>query len=328
MRFPRGGWRAVGSRALPDHVFARPSGRALSALISGPKGVVYHLGAHKTGTSLLQKFMRDHHDVLRQHRIYYLGRGEMNDYVGWGKRLLTRPEELEHRIAEGLANPWYRTLVTSHENTLGPPFKDGATHLYPRGPELVAQLAAVLRHWQSRVLLHIRPQDEFVESYYLQRVHQGNLETFEEWLEQVDFDALSWRPVADALVAHFGADRVQIIDFGLIRQGQNTFIADFLERVDPELDIEPNYRPVRNASVSDKGMRIALAANKHLRRDWERKAMRKFLQKHFSNQRYPRPVLLSDAQRACLRAKYADEYASLTGCTPAPVEAYEDAGRP
>lgn len=289
------------------------------------KDVVYHLGAHKTASSLLQKFMRDNRDALRRHRIHYVNRSEMNDHVGWGKRLLTQPERLERRVAEALANPWYRTLVISHENTLGPPFKDGAAHLYPRGPELAEQLAHVLRHWRSRVVLYIRPQDEFVESYYLQRIHQGATLSFAEWLEQIDVDAISWRPLVDALVEHFGREHVEVVDFGTIRHGQSEFVADFLRRVGAGSRIDPTYRPVRNPSISAKGLGIALAANRHLRRDRERKAMRKFLQRHFSNQRYPRPVLLSEEERRGLRRAYADEYEELTGRPVLPAPESKDA---
>ncbi len=275
--------------------------------------VVYHLGAHKTASSLLQKFMRDNPDVLRGHRIAYLGRSEMNDCVGWGKRLLKRPEILEDRIAELLADHRCDTLVTSHENTLGPPITEAGAHLYPRGPEIVEQLARVLGRWSSKVIVYIRPQDEFVESYYLQRIHQGAHVSFTAWLEQVDLSALSWAPVVDAIREHFGPQHVEVVDFGRIRQGQNAFIADFFRRIDPALEITPDYRPIRNASISDKGLRIALAANRHLRADWERKAMRTFLQRHFSNQTSPRPVLLTPDQRMQLRERYAAEYHQLTG---------------
>lgn len=277
------------------------------------KEVVYHLGAHKTGSSLLQKFMRDNPEVLRRHRIAYLGRGEMNTCVGWGKRLLNRPEILEDRLAELAADEGCDRVVTSHENTLGPPLKPGAPHLYPRGPEIVEQLARVLKPWRARAFLYIRPQDEFLESYYLQQIHQGEHMSFGEWLEDIDLTALSWQPVVAALRAQFGADRVEVVDFGLIREGQNRFIADFLRRIDPTIEFTPDYRPIRNPSISGKGLRIALVANRHLRTDWERKAMRTFLQRHFSNQDYPRPVLLSDEQKAQLRRRYASEYQQLTG---------------
>jgi hypothetical protein len=275
--------------------------------------IVYHLGAHKTASSLLQKYLRDNPEVLRHARIAYLSRSEMNDCVGWGKRLLQRPGILQDRIAELLADPGCDALVTSHENTLGPPLKPGGGHLYPRGPEIAEQLARALRRWPARTLLYVRPQDEFVESYYLQRIHQGGHLSFVEWLDEVDLEALSWRPVVDALRKHFGPDHVDVVDFRRIRAGQDAFIADFLRRVDPELAVTPRYQPVRNASISEKGLRIALSANKHLRTDWERKAMRTFLQRHFSNRTSPRPVLLRADQRIELRRRYAGEYEELTG---------------
>lgn len=288
--------------------------------------VAYHLGAHKTASSLLQKYLRDEPEVLRRHRLVYLGRSEMNDLVGWGKRLLTRPELLEARIGELLAQPGAHTLVASHENTLGPPLKPGADHLYPRGPDIVEQLAHTLAAWSSRVLLYLRPQDEFLESYYLQRIHQGDVRSFHDWLDELDLEQLSWRPVVAALHERFGPEQVEIVDFGRIRAGQDRFLADFLRRIDPAIDEIPDYRPVRNPSISEKGLRIALAANPHLRSDWERKAMRRFLQRHFSNRRYPRPVLLSDAQRSWLRQRYGQEYEQLTGAAMTPLVGDEPGG--
>lgn len=275
--------------------------------------VVYHLGAHKTASSLLQKFMRDREDQLRAAGVTYLGRSEMNDCVGWGKRLLKRPEILQGRIEELLAPRWADLLVTSHENTLGPPIKVGGAHLYPRGPEIAARLAQALERWDAKALLYLRPQDEFLESYYLQRIHQGAWLTFDEWLDAVDLERLSWRPLVEAVQEAFGPERVEVVDFGLIRQGQSAFIADFLRRVDPGLDVDTDYAPVRNPSISAKGLAIARAANPHLRADWERKAMRKFLQKHFNNRKGARPDLLSDEQRAWVRERYDAEYAELTG---------------
>ena len=62
--------------------------------------VVFHIGAHKTGTSLLQKYMRDNVRLLRRHRIYYLSRGAMNDYVGWGGNLLRDPGPLDRKLRQ------------------------------------------------------------------------------------------------------------------------------------------------------------------------------------------------------------------------------------
>lgn len=275
------------------------------------KRVVFHVGAHKTGTSLLQKYMRDNRTRLRRNRIYYLSRSETNDYVGWGSALREQPVRLRGRIAEALRNPWYRTLVASHENTLGRPVRSGGRHLYPDAPEIIGALREALEPFDARVLFGLRPQDEFLESYYLQRIHEGRTVRFPEWLDALDLEALSWRPVVDGLVDAFGAPRVEVIDFRTIAHGQDAYIEAFLRRVDPRWSGRVHYRAVRNPSISAKGLDIALAVNPLLESAEERKALRTFLQNHFNNRRSPRPQLLSPEQRDRLRARYGAEYEDL-----------------
>lgn len=275
------------------------------------KTVIFHVGAHKTGTSLVQKYMRDNAANLRRSRIYYLSRSAMNDYVGWGDRLLQDPGPLATRIRRMLRIPWFRVLIMSHENTLGRPLRKGGAHLYPRAPEIIAALGRLLAPYRAKLVLSIRPQEEFLESYYLQSIHQGRHQTFDEWLGSIDLDALSWMPVVDALQRTFGREQVEIIDFRTIRQGQEAYISQFFERIDPRYSFDVTYTPVRNPSISEKGLRMALAANPHLTSGEERKLMRTFLQKHFSNVRFPRPVLMSDDQKQALRDRYGTEYEAL-----------------
>lgn len=280
----------------------------------GTKTVVLHVGAHKTGTSLLQKYMRDNVQLLRRHRIWYLSRGSMNNYVGWGDKLLRDPDPLARTIRQTLRIPWFKLLIASHENTLGRPFAKDAldsSHLYPRAPEIIDALGELLRPYRPKIFLSIRPQDQFLESYYLQSVHEGRYETFEAWLDKIDLDAVSWIPIANKLFDTFGRDRVEIVDFRLIKQGQDAYIKHFFTRIDPRYSFNVEYPARRNPSISDKGLRMALAANPHLKSGQERKLLRKFLQKHFSNLRHPRPVLLSDEQKQWLDDRYAAEYETL-----------------
>ncbi len=277
------------------------------------KTVVFHVGAHKTGTSLLQKYMRDNRRRLQLRGIYYLARSDMNDLVGWGRPLVEHPDRLAARISEVLGHLVYQTLVTSHENTLGRPVAQGGAHLYPACAPMIEALGGVLAPYEAKVFLYVRPQVEFIESYYLQLIHQGNTFTFDEWLGTLDLDRLSWVPLTEMLRETFGDDRVEVVDFGEIRLGQNEFIERFFRRIDPGFDFKVDYKPRRNPSVGDKGLTLALAANPHLDTGDEKKAMRVFLQKHFSNVAYPRPALFTDAQRQELRDRYDDEYRLVTG---------------
>lgn len=270
-----------------------------------------HIGAHKTGTSLLQKYMRDNETAVNRAGIRYIGRGDMNGYVGWGSPLLETPEKFRGRLdEEAKANPG-TVIVASHENTLGRPMIVGKADLYPEAEPRIEALARLVSGIDTTIIYYIRRQSSFVESYYLQLVHQGSFETFDSWFSSFDPKALSWRPTLDCLEKAFGQDNVIVVDFDEIKGGQNQFIEKFMRRVTPNFDAAVNYKPSRNRSISGKGLKIALAANPHLRTGEERSNMRKFLQKHYSNVDYPRPVLLSEEQKGSLQTEYQAEFENL-----------------
>ena len=97
----------------------------------------------------------------------------------------------------------YDVLFGSNEKTMGRPFPQGGNGvLYARGPGNIAALAAAIGDGvRPKIFLSIRPQHEFLESFYLQTIHEGRHRPFDAWLSAVDLNALSWRPVVDALHA-------------------------------------------------------------------------------------------------------------------------------
>lgn len=270
--------------------------------------VVLHVGAHKTGSSLVQKFLRDNRTALSANGIHYVPRSDMNSLVGWGKALHDKPELLRTRLDEVTAGK-HAIVLASHENTLGRPFLKGTPGLYPDGPRNAKALGQILDGFDYTVVVYIRPQVDFVESYYLQSLHEGGTQTFAEWTdEMVDIEALSWRPLIEALEESLGPDRVIVKDFREIKQGQEEFLRRFFAAVDVDPRISLSYAPVRNPSISEKGMQMALAVNPLLSEPKQRKTVRVFLQKHFSNRRYPRPALYSDDDRRRLSQLYDEEY--------------------
>jgi hypothetical protein len=273
--------------------------------------VAVHIGAHKTGTSLIQKYLRDKPEQTAPFGIRAVSRGDCNSLIGWGKVIIDEPHRLGDRLAAEVAAPGASFVVVSHENTLGRPHQPSGDHLYPQAEARVAALASILEPFETRVVFYLRRTVSFLESYYLQLIHQGEFFTFDQWLDRVDLDRVSWRPVVEMLRDAFGADRVSIGDFDEIKEGQDEFLRRFLRRVDPSIDVAASYRPRRNPSISDKGLQIALSANPYLRSADERKAMRKFLQANFSNTDYARPRLFTAEQRAGLEERYDPEYDSL-----------------
>ncbi len=178
--------------------------------------VVLHLGAHKTGTSVVQKFMRDRPRQMELLRLAAVPRSFTNEVIGWGAVPSEHPERLRDAVLEtarrrlpiaggvrlpaalvGVLGSAPRTVIVSHENALGRPFGPRGSALYPYSADCANGLARSVGDLTQRVVYYLRSQEEFLESYYLQTVHQGGTATFDAWLSTKDTTASpgsrSWR---------------------------------------------------------------------------------------------------------------------------------------
>jgi hypothetical protein len=280
------------------------------------QNVVLHPGAHKTGTSLVQKYMRDRRDMLAAVGVMSLPRSEGDRLIRWGaaQDVKAGQEQLNQaiRVAEIAGCEHF---VISHENTLGAPFVAEKNTIYPRLLERARNLKNALSRHNIVVVYYIRSQAQFLESYYLQTIHEGKDHTFKAWRRQVGKPNLSWRPVYENLCEVFGKESVILRSFDDdISQGQAVYLERFFSsfmNVDADAFGRFEYAPVRNPSIGAKGLKIARAVNGLLETSRERKSMRRFLQDNFSNIDYPRPVLLRAAQISELGQKYGAENSDL-----------------
>lgn len=271
-----------------------------------------HLGAHKTGTSLIQKFIRDNEEMLCQLGIAYIGRSESDELIGWGTKIRTDPKPLQQRI-HSIAERGYRYVVISHENSLGKPFGQDSTSLYDKSADQINALTDALADCNLTFIYYIRRQWEFVESYYIQTIHQGSHKSFEEWYASIGrSDNLSWRPLVNNLRGSQSSSTI-IKDFAtLVEKGQEWYLRDFFESfLEPESIPPIEYKSKRNISVGEPGLKMLRAANEFADTAAERKLLRKFFQKNFNNLNYPRPQLLEPEEMERIKEKYGSELVEL-----------------
>lgn len=267
--------------------------------------IVLHVGAHKTGTSLVQKFLRDRQKLCARHDLTYIGRKETNTLIGWGKVPVRQPEMLRTRLEQEAARSPRHTMLISHENSLGRAFIPGEPGIYPTAKRCAEGLRVATDGLDVRVVFYVRTMADFAESYYLQTVHEGGARRFDEWVAELDPTSWRWQPVVDVLDEVFGPARVLIGDFNEIADGQESYLHRFLLRagltsVSPS---ELRYRRVRNASVSARGLALALDVNPLLRKDREEPhEMRRFVQKYWSNLSFERARPMPEHLRASLGA--------------------------
>ena len=274
--------------------------------------VVLHFGAHKTGTSLIQKYMRDRPRIMRRNRIAMLQRSSSDELIGWGQdeKLAQGLPQLRKNIRRA-ALMFRKRYVLSHENALGRPFVDTGNQLYPNAGVRARRIADGLPDNRRIAIFYIRDQADFLESYYLQTIHQGKHHPFDEWVKPKVEGTLSWEPLYHGLCGALGKENVLIKDFSSqIREGQASFLSGFFSsfmRVDSGKFADFEYPALRNVSIGDLGLELALKINPHLKSKKEQRIVRNFLQQNFSNADFPRPVLLSDGQKQILKRVYTAE---------------------
>jgi hypothetical protein len=294
--------------------------------------VVIHVGAHKTGTSLVQRYFSDQPQKTRARGIGLITREDAsNQLVGWGDKVHDRPEDLRSRLEEEMAEQ-PSVVFMSLENTLGRPFLTDRPGLYPDALRGAEGLAKACDGFDTHVVYYVRPIVDFLESYYLQTIQQGAWHSFQDWYGTLD-GPHSWMPAVSALDDAFGADRVLLGDFAEITLGQNQFLQHFMTRAGLPQPPTVDYEPVRNRSLSARGLDIALSINPHLSSSSERRETRLFLQKHFSNQLEDRARPMPEDLRQSVQDQTAAEYEALAARaaaalgTPPVVVSVPDPGR-
>jgi hypothetical protein len=253
---------------------------------------------------------------MRRNRLALLQRSAGDALIGWGKdtKLSRGLPQLRKNIQRS-ALLRRTAYIISHENALGRPFLESGHALYPQAGALAHQIAGGLTDRRKIAIYYIRDQADFLESYYLQTIHQGGHHRFDEWVKPKLAGSLSWAPLYHGLCNALGKENVLLKDFGgQIRNGQSDFLSDFFGsfmHADAEEFGRFEYPARRNRSIGDMGLELALQINPHLKSKKEQRAARNFLQQHFSNADFPRPVLFRDEEKQVLRNLYTAENEEL-----------------
>ena len=277
---------------------------------SPDKRFVCHVGAHVTGARQVQRYLRENADRLGWQGLHYVPRERMSQYVGWGPKVVVDPDRFAQEFGRASRSPGIKGLLASHENTIGRPFAEGGGGLYADAQPTLEALAELAKPFRCTVVLSVRPQAEFLESYYLQTINEGGSDTFDTWLGKLNLDDISWLPLHEQLVGAFGVHSVRVLDFAKVGSDPVAHVREFFRLIDLDLPTL-HVSPVRSSWHSEKGLRVALAANPYLRTSDERASLRTFVQKNFSDRGYPRAKLFGDEQRASLNDRYGDEYERL-----------------
>jgi hypothetical protein len=275
--------------------------------------IVIHVGLHKTGSTLLQRALREVRQELAQEGVLVRLRDEMYGDLGF-RRVVRGLQAGRAQDRRQLAHVTEQTrtliqpgdsdrLVFSDETLLGtfPDFRRPCDAYVCGIPALRWMVESVAAPTTVRVVMYVRRQDRFLESVYLQQVHQGSTETFSEWFSTIEVGHFDWLSLSRRVEEVVGEGRLVVRPFETISDGAVKFFAEFLRVVDPGLvrslpsEVIAKVPHSANRSLSGKALEIALLVYPILTQE-ERFTLRRFLQTNFSTRKYPRAELLTGQQ--------------------------------
>jgi hypothetical protein len=186
--------------------------------------VILHLGAHRTGSTTFQSYMRRSSDELSQQGVGYWGplRTRKGLFAGLIPTQGVGGSEQAQMRAEGRvklhlgrsAQNGVRKLVVSDENMIGSVRQNLRSQtLYPAIGERMARFARAFEGRLSRVALSIRAQDLFWSSCLAYGVERGHPMMGPDSCASFAASKRSWRDVITDLACALPDTQIQVLPF-------------------------------------------------------------------------------------------------------------------
>lgn len=243
-----------------------------------------HIGTYKTGTTTIQKAIRDNRN-LRRENISDIGRPPYFREICIaekieGKIISKAKKEISKRVRRELFFGNNKFIISA-EHFSGNPnngFKNSGVVA-----EILNEITKPLEV-NVKIIVYLRRQDEFIQSMYTQEIHHGGSMLFEQYLSQFDENSFNWHTLIENYANKFGEDNLIVRRYGKnYMPDRNSVVRSFGDIIGSEVLNRYSKTAVANRGYSRDALEIARRCNPFLEPD-EKKALRKLLQSVSSKQ--------------------------------------------
>lgn len=229
------------------------------------KTLFIHIGAHKTGTSAIQKFLSLNRENLKNNGYLYPHSGKRiaHHFVPHGLQdrtvIYENPKKLTERLVNEMKKSDQNTIILSSES-----FELLKKEETSRLKEIIPDKFLV------KIIYYVRRQDEQLESRYNQRVKMQSLgfdKNFDEFLQSFSLNELDYYSHLLPWKETFGKENI-IVRVYEKEQLPNGIFRDFLSAVG--LDLDENFelpKRVVNPSLNWDLIEIIRLCNVHFKGD-------------------------------------------------------------
>lgn len=195
-------------------------------------------------------------------------------------------------------------IVVSDESLLGVRQRIGIK-LYKDARKRMLILKSIFRGEDIKVILYLREHASYIESSYIQDIHEKKICSFDEYINAIGIKNLSWKPLVETIANEVGCENLIVKKFERISDDYDFFVNDFFSLFcDSKKLTLKKYQT--NTSFSKKAVQIATAIAPYVD-DVEWKYFRKVLQNKFNSKKYPKMELISPEMRSEIKNFYNGE---------------------
>ncbi len=269
---------------------------------------VFHVGAVPTASWVTQQCLERYAKIWRERGIYCLPNEVLASDIGSGDQLTDDPTRLSDVLRAAFDHSDIAVVAGSRE-VLGAPFGGPAgAGLHADATPAIEALDKATTGVGRTIVLSVCPPDRLIELHFGRAIAAGGSDSLAEWLGRVDLDNLSWLPLHNTLCAVFGGEAIEVIEFQPTDVGHVRWLEEFFALAGVDVpDAIAARAPSAAVALSEKGLRLAVAANSHLASHRERATLLRFLQRHFSEFDGPAPQFMPPSTRAAARERYDTE---------------------
>ncbi|WP_162619623.1 hypothetical protein [Salinicola peritrichatus] len=182
--------------------------------------IALHLGVHKTATTHIQSKLWNSRRTLTENKINYIKLSELRKNVT--SRL--HNEDFGKKDILDFLLPYMNCnrLIISDENIIGGTNAPRKQLLYPRAKYKIKKIVDALKGYEVEVYITLREFSEYLISRYSESLRHYKFCLFEEYLEDIEFQNISWLPLLED-VSSIGCKKIYINDFEFVLNEKKYF---------------------------------------------------------------------------------------------------------